>query len=356
MLANKYQNIDNKIGNKKLNFSNSLRRIRMKLHQQLAPVSTIVQYDKFKSLESVKSAIIHKFEGVDGCDVYNPSIPFELNGITYMAGRVEDRGSEKSKVMFFREENGNWLLCQDAMVFDLQDPFITWIDDEIILGGVRVDWDEETGMAKAWYTDFYRGTNLNNLKYFASGPKHMKDVRLIQLKDRRIGIFSRPQGIEVLKKYGCIAKVGFTVVDSLRDVTPENIEEAPFLEELFLPEEWGGCNQVHLLKDGTLGVIGHKAYGEGDDNNKILHYYGIAFIIDPYTRKMSEPSIIISRDCFPAGPAKAPRLSDITFTAGIVRGKDNTAVVYTGLSDAQIGSAIIDDPFFEWEHRTEIML
>jgi hypothetical protein len=327
----------------------------MKLHQKITPVSAIVQYEEFKRSEIVKSAIIHRFEGVDGCDVYNPSVPFELDGVTYIAGRVESRDREKSKVMFFKEVSGSWLLCRDALTFDLQDPFITWIDDELILGGVRVDWDEETNIAKAWYTDFYKGTNLNNLTYFTSGPRHMKDIRLIQLKDNRIGIFSRPQGAEMINKYGCIAKVGFTIVDNLSDVTPEKIKNAPFLKELFLPEEWGGCNQVHLLKDGTLGVIGHKSYGEGDDSNKILHYYGIAFVIDPYTREMSDPSIIISRDCFPAGPAKAPRLTDIAFTAGIVRGNDGTAVVYTGLSDAQIGSATIKDPFFHGEYRTETM-
>jgi hypothetical protein len=328
----------------------------MKLYEMITPISTKEQYKEFHSTEEVKGAIIHKFEGVDDYDVYNPSIPFVLDGSTYIAGRVERRVSEKSKVMFFKENEGKWMLCQNTPTFDLQDPFVTWIDGELIFGGVRVDWDDETGEARSWCTDFFRGTNLNNLTYFTSGPSHMKDIRLVQLHDKRIGIFTRPQGYEMLTKYRCIAKIGFTIVNILSEVTPENIEKAPLLEGHFLSDEWGGCNQVHLLKDGTLGVIGHKSYGEGEEDNKILHYYGMAFVIDPYTRKMSIPKIIISRECFPAGPAKAPRLTDVTFTSGIVRGHNNIAVIYTGLSDAQVGSAMIKDPFVDWENRREIMI
>lgn len=325
----------------------------MKLYDNITPISTKEQYLQFQTDKEVQSAIIHTFKGTEGYDVYNPSTPFELNGNTYIAGRVEHRDSERSHIRFFREEKGIWVLCPDTQFFDLQDPFVTWIDEELILGGVRVDWDEETGHAKSWCTDFFKGTTLNNLTHFASGPTHMKDIRLIQLADKRIGIFTRPQGYEMLEKYGCIAKIGFTIVNNLSEVTPEAIENAPFLEGILLPDEWGGCNQIHLLKDGTLGVIGHKSYGEGEDDNKILHYYGISFIIDAKTRKMSVPKIIISRDCFPDGPSKAPRLKDVTFTSGILRRNDGMAVVYSGLSDARVGSALIKDPFVEWESRLE---
>ena len=328
----------------------------MKLYEKMLPISAKELYSEFQKNKEVKAAAVHTFEGVDDCDVYNPSIPFELNGSTYIAGRVETRDSERSKVKFFRYEQGSWVLCHDMQSFDLQDPFVTWIDEELILGGVRVDWDEETGWAKSWCTDFYKGTSLNDLTYFTSGPDHMKDIRLVQLQDKRIGIFTRPQGSEMLKKYRCIAKIGFTIVNKLSEVTPVNIENAPLLEGHFLSNEWGGCNQIHLLKNGTLGVIGHISYGEGDDDNKILHYYGMSFVIDPHTRKMSVPKIIISRDCFPDGPAKASRLKDVTFTSGIIRGDNDTALIYSGLSDAQVGSALINDPFTEWEIGMENLL
>lgn len=325
----------------------------MKENKKIMPVRAKVLYENFKRQNNNIRGIIHSFPDMEELDIYNPSVPFDLEGVTYIAGRVESREREQSKVMFFKKEGAGWILCREAMTFDLQDPFVTFIDNELILGGVRVDWDEETGYAKAWYTDFYRGTNLNNLTLFASGPKHMKDVRLVQLQDKRIGIFTRPQGKEMLEKYGCIAKVGFTVVDSLKDVTAKNMEDAPFLEGLFLPEEWGGCNQIHVLKDGNLGVIGHIAYGEDMEGEKYLHYYGMAFVLNPSTGKRSIPEVIIARKCFPKGPAKAPRLKDITFTAGIQRLDGKMAVVYTGLSDAQIGSAVINDPFAVWENGME---
>ncbi|SHO49327.1 DUF1861 family protein [Anaerocolumna xylanovorans] len=325
----------------------------MNQDQNIIPVSAKVLYENFKSQDSKICGTIHSFRDMGELDIYNPSVPFDLNGVTYIAGRVESREREHSKVMFFRKEETGWILCREAIVLELQDPFVTIIDNELILGGVRVDWDEATGCAKAWYTDFYRGTNLNNLTLFASGPRHMKDIRLVQLQDKRIGIFSRPQGQKMLEEYGCIAKIGFTVVDSLKDVTAKNIENAPFLEGLFLPDEWGGCNQIHLLKNGNLGVIGHIAYGENIGDEKYLHYYGMAFVLNPHTGERSTPKVIITRDCFPEGPAKAPRLKDITFTAGIQRRDDKKAVIYTGLSDAQIGSAVINDPFAIWENGME---
>lgn len=295
----------------------------------------------------IRDAVIHRFEGVDGCDVYNPSVPFRLDGKTYLAGRVERRDSERSKVCFFLREGDVWRLCEDAVKLELQDPFVTRIHGELILGGVRVEWNPQTGNADAWYTDFYRGTGLQDLRYFATGPCHMKDIRLVELADGRIGVLSRPQGQKVLEKYGCIAKVGFTIVDSLEELTPERIENAPFLEGLFLPEEWGGCNQAHLLPDGKLGVIGHIAWGEGQGDDKILHYYGMNFVLDPADGSFTQPRLMITRDCFPPADAKHPRLRDVTFTSGILRNGDGTAVVYSGLSDARVGSAVIPDPFIE---------
>jgi len=81
----------------------------------------------------------------------------------------------------------------------------------------------------------------------------------------------------------------------------------------------------------------------------VLHYYSMAFAVDPDTRAMTPTKIIGSRDCFPPGPSKAPRLQDVTFTAGIVRHSDGTATLYTGLSDCQVGRLEIPDPLLEYE-------
>lgn len=325
----------------------------MEFYENIIPVSTKELYTGFDSIEEMKDAMIHTFVGVEENDVYNPSIPFELDGVTYIAGRVEHRDSENSKVMFFKENKGNWDLCKSAKTFDLQDPFITWIDGQLIFGGVRTIIDEATDKITSWCTDFYKGSNLMDLTYFTSGPTNMKDIRLIQLKDKRIGIFTRPQGLELLAKTGYIAELGFTIVNTLEDITPESIEDAPLLKGYFLPDEWGGCNQAHLLKDGNIGVIGHIAYGEGNEISKVLHYYGMSFILNPETRKITTPKIIVTRKCFPDGSVKKIELSDVTFIAGITRGDNHTATIYTGLSDSQVGSVRIKDPFSEWENRME---
>ena len=64
----------------------------------------------------------------------------------------------------------------DAPSSKLQDPFATIIAGEIVFGGVRVIWNN--GRIVSWVTDFYRGSSIYNLKYFTSGPDHMKDIRL----------------------------------------------------------------------------------------------------------------------------------------------------------------------------------
>lgn len=320
----------------------------MKLFSKIEPVNCKEQLIEFKSKKQKIQGKILNIGGVFDADVYNPSVPVEIDGNLFLAGRVEKRSDEFSRVMFFKEKNEELFLCEDLPVYNLQDPFISIINNEVIFGGVRVVW--KGTKAITWFTDFYRGKSLKQLKYFASGPEHMKDIRLVELNDGRIGVFTRPQGPEMIKKYGCIAKIGLSIVNKLEDLTPEVISGAPMLEGQFLPDEWGGCNQIYRLKNGLLGVIGHKAFGEGnDDSNRVLHYYSMAFALNPYTREMTQTKIICSRECFPEGPFKHERLKDVTFTSGIIRNGDGTAILYSGLSDCQIGKAIIPDPFLEYE-------
>jgi hypothetical protein len=54
------------------------------------------------------------------------------------------------------------------------------------------------------------------------------------------------------------------------------------LQGQFVAEEWGGANEVHLLKNGYLGVIGHIACF---DQYKNKHYYSMVFAFNPKTKK-----------------------------------------------------------------------
>lgn len=317
------------------------------LLEKHTPKSVKEQYKNFDQATVISSKVL-TFKGVDGLDVYNPSIPFQMNGKIYIAGRVEKRCEEFSKVKFFEKKKDCYELVESADL-TLQDPFVTTIDNEIILGGVNVTWGNGKDIETTWKTDFYKVKSPVEVEYLFSGPSHMKDIRLVQLPNKKIAIFSRPQGGEIWEKLNAIARIGFTTVDKLSDITPEIIKNAPYLEGQFLDDEWGGTNQAIILRNNLIGVIGHKSCRTEINKKQQLHYYGMAFVIDPETRKFSEEKIIIANNCFPKVEPKRPDLVDVTFTSGIIRNNDGTAYIYTGLSDSSVGEALIKDPFVEYE-------
>ncbi|MNW62547.1 hypothetical protein D3C74_406880 [compost metagenome] len=160
------------------------------------------------------------------------------------------------------------------------------------------------------------------------------------MSDGSIGIFTRPQG-----KKGGRGKIGFAKVGRLEDLSIEVVQEAPLLDQ-FLDEEWGGCNEIHLLANGKLGVLGHIArFDEQGDR----HYYPMAFCYDPVTGQYSDMQIIAERSDFLPGPSKRPDLADVVFSGGLVRKGGGKANLYAGISDAEAQKLEIDDPFAELE-------
>ena len=316
------------------------------LLKKQTPKSIRVQYDKFDKKTVISSKIL-TFKGVDEFDVYNPTIPFKLNGKTYIAGRVEKRSDTFAEIKFFEEKKGYYELVESTHLA-LQDPFITTIDNEIILGGVNYNiYISEN--EKICRTDFYKVKSLADIEYLMSGPNYMKDIRLVQLPSKEIGIFSRPQGPKFEKENKAITKIGFTVVKRLEDITPEIIEKATYLETQFLSNEWGGTNQAIMLKNGLIGVIGHKSYLSYENGEKQVHYYGTAFVINPKTGYFSEEKVIISKDCFPSVCPKKKELLDVVFPSGIIRNNDGTSYLYSGVSDSCVGVTLINDPFIIYE-------
>jgi len=181
--------------------------------------------------------------------------------------------------------------------------------------------------------------------YFTTGPDHMKDIRLVQLPDG-IGVFSRPRSADVEKQYGSASVVGFTRLNSIRELIPGVIENAPVIPGMFSAGEWGGCNQCYCLSTGLIGIIGHKSYThETAQNGKQLVYTNVSFVYDPVSNRIVDEKIIATRGRYPAGPSKIPELSDCAFTSGIVMRPDGKADLYSGLSDTLEGRTVIDDPF-----------
>ncbi len=277
------------------------------------------------------------FDGFSNMDVYNISNAFDYQGDRYLFGRVEKSDSEISQVVLFKKVAAYEYIKTGVAFKDLQDPCITKIDDEYVLGGTKIYFEDEK--ITSWATAFYKGKTLDDLKFFFESPKKMKDVRII--KKEVIHTFTRPQGGDAL-----LGKIGYCQFPNLNQLNVEAIENAPLLKDNFSDDNWGGVNQVLLLKNGKLGVLGHiSKMSKGD----VRHYYGMTFCFDPKEMAISNIKIICERKDFPKAKAKRKDLIDVIFPGGIERNFDGTATVYAGLSDAAAGEILIEDPFIEYE-------
>lgn len=282
------------------------------------------------------------FLGIDGFDAYNISAPFIVDGKEIVAARVEKRDSEQSMVMFFEKHDHAWSVIEDYPPLLLQDPFVTYIDGEWIIGGVRtISSDEDPEKIVSWVTEFYRGHSPLKLSHFATGPDRMKDIRLLALPNGKVAVCTRPQG-----EIGGRGKIGFVVIPSLEHLNEKTINEATIYENQFDAEEWGGSNELHLLANGMIGVLGHIACFDKQGNR---HYYSMTFAIHPLTGKHTKMKIIAIRQMFQDGEAKRDDLVDVLFSGGIIRKALGKAMLYTGVSDVEAHCIKINDPFLEYE-------
>ncbi len=235
----------------------------------------------------------------------------------------------------------DWYPIPKSPVFEMtEDPFVTTIGDEIIIGGTEVT--KEKGKTN-YHAAFYRGSSLENLQKFAVGPEGMKDIRLTQIADGRILVITRPRG----EIYGR-GKIGYIFIDKLEELermlhNKEIIKEG-LIENLFSPSEWGGANELYPLKNGKVGVLGHVAFSDRNDNK---HYYPVTFLFDPITKEASSIKIILTRSDLPEGPAKRSQLKNVIFGGGLIRHEDGTADLYMGVNDVEAYKATIPAPFSE---------
>ena len=281
------------------------------------------------------------FKGVGNRDVYNITAPFTSANRTIIAGRVEPRDQENSNITFFEKSDDAWVPIPDAPIFELQDPFITFVQNELIFGGVKT---RDAGGVLEWKTVLFRGSDIFNLVQFFQGPAGMKDIRLCDLENGKIAVFTRPQG-----DIGGRGIIAYVEVSQLEELTIEVIDGAALLKDMFHPMDWGGVNEAHLLPNGEIGVLAHAACYGNDHVMQERHYYATSFVFDPALRQFRDYKIIASRDQFEDGPAKAKHLTDVIYSSGLIR-VDGTATLYTGVSDAEAHWIEIDDPFCTDKH------
>lgn len=265
-----------------------------------------------------------------GLDTYNPSTAIKHNGFWYHGVREEPRSDEFNyRTRFFKEVTpDSWEIDTSIGTLPVQDPFVTTIYGKIVVGGVRVIQPGELLV-----TTFYVGDSLDTLKEFAQGPPNQKDIRLCETQDNKIAILTRPQGV-----IGNKGKIGFGIVSSLDFVNEKTISSIPILANQPNNNEWWGSNDVRLLPNGNIGVIGHIAKRDQND----LSYAAIAFTISPISKEVYGPKIIAMRSNFPTTSIKKAGLQNVVFPAGIREVEERT-ILYVGLSDAAIG--VIDIPY-----------
>jgi len=303
--------------------------------------SLLASYDSSNILKCKKL----DFEGVTGLDVYNIASPFKLKGVNYLLGRVELRDFEVGSLAVFFTKKGKekyWKRSK-APVFNLQDPFWIRFNGEIVIGGVEImQKNVERGLK--WRTVFYRGKSLGKLRRFAEGPWGMKGIRFVRLNGK-IYLFTRPQG-----KKGRRGKIGFRVLNSLSELKPRKISGAGIIKGMFAKGEWGGVNQVHVLKNKKLGVLGHIAKFEKDNSGEVRrYYYPISFCFDPETEEFSGMKILACRGDLPEGDSKRKDLYHVIYPGGLIRVKGKKAKLYAGVSDVESYEITIKDPFLEYE-------
>lgn len=297
----------------------------------------------FESKEKPPLGELINFSGVDGRDVYNITSPHKIGNKTVIAGRVENRESiAKSQIFFFEKKGSEWVPSEGAPKYTLEDGFLAQIKGETIFGGVEVypKPTKENPDGVGYRTVFYRGNDISSFRKFATGPDMMKDIRLLDLENGKIGVFTRPQG-----EIGGRGKLGYIEIEKLEDLNDsQKLLGASILENQFAPDEWGGANDLHLLKNEKIGVVGHIAYQDEKDDK---HYYAMSFTYDTKTHTASPISIFATVKNFPDGEAKSSVLRDIVFPSNLVRNGDGTAVLYAGLRDSQAGFLNVSDQFTE---------
>ncbi|CAJ1018697.1 putative Protein (DUF1861) [Leishmania utingensis] len=292
----------------------------------------------FEGSKRVYERTLLTFKGVDGYDVYNCSVLFQYKGKHHLFGRIERREKwADSRVRLFVETGKDeFTLVLDQLTYQLEDPFMSKVHDRMFFGGTQVI--KSGGDVTGYYSDFYFGMP-ELLTYYTSGPDLMKSIRIVQLTDGTIGIFSHRT---TENSY----VIGFTTVNSLNEITREVIAAAQPISHASFLDAWGGVNQAYLLSSGNVGCICHHGYLDNDANGAQLNVYCItSFVYNPKTNDTHAFHVIGTRGCFPDCSSKAPHLADCAFASGIVMRDDGKCDLYSGVGDTHEGRITINYPF-----------
>ncbi len=288
-------------------------------------------------------------EILDACGLNDPSFyniagfEAQIDGIMQevIAARVEnkDKEDELAYTMFFtRADDGRYVRVRNTPVIEnLQDPFASYINGTLIVGGVQMKWKDENnpryGGWEYFKTVFYEfpdglqlhdvGRNVEltpdiiqkivkkqkDLNPSYEGPEKMKDIRLFDLGgDKGILVLTRPSHDPKLHGRG---NIHYTIIKNLSELNDESILAAEPIkgvdgERIWPLMEYGGPNQIWHLpeedpdgKEGWVGVLGHIAKGRKIATrffSRNLLYCPFIFKFNPETGEFKDVRVISRRD------------------------------------------------------------
>lgn len=272
--------------------------------------------------------------------ISNITAPFEYKGKTLIAARMQaskDKTSP-STICFLRQRDDSSFEIRSILpVIGMEDSSIAHIKGNLVFSCIKTHIKEDGDIGYRTY--FYKNPDFDNFDLerdaFAVGPGGMKDIRLVDLGNDGVGIFTRPEGGEIAGK----GKIGFTIIQNLDDLKDENIIlSAPIIPGQFEDDGdnqlWGGVNAAYPLENGKIAILGHIA----SVDSKGKHYRAMTFVLDPKTRIASPMEIIATREDFPDNysdiSSEHDELFDVVFPGGLTFNNDGTITMYVGLSDA----------------------
>lgn len=274
--------------------------------------------------------------------IYNPT----ADNRGEMAARIEALGNQHSRVAGFREEGGLYVPNLKAPVFEnSQDPaWMPNIKKQDIFAVIHTT-ENRAGEIINWQEVFYTFQggleNIDVNKPFALGPEKMKDIRLVEWTDGKIGVFTRPQG-----EVGGRGKVAYIEIDTLSDLTTA-IPQAVIIPDVFIDEEWGGVNNIKVLSNTEAGLTMHIARFNPENGEK-KDYYPATAIFHRNSCTITEMEIIGRANDLPFKVTpKMPNLGEVMFMGGAAQEADNHISLTMGTGDvAGIGLPPIDPESF----------
>lgn len=293
---------------------------------------------------------------------FNPS-PIIQKGPTHLFVRRESCELDSEIVLHKEDVDGHCAIDEEISPFPGQDPFDCGVIQEAHIFGNVVVWPDLNNPDETHYKTVFRRYKENfseitdeNGKItepFAFGPEKMKDIRLVDRENGKIGVLPRPQK----ENFGGLGKIGYFEIDSLDELEEAlakydaEEDQSTLIQGICIDAEWAGANQVWNLGEDQIGVFGHIARSRPKNPNKpegpkVKDYYGITFEFNPETRQASNVQMVITSRSFPVIEPTKTDLGEVYFMGGVKElNKLGPNIVYGAVADEAGTKASIKYPF-----------